>query len=158
MGSADAGADMMPHSAAPATRLIARAFTGTSIWLLHLSQDTCHSCFRDHVLQATASERFLGMMRIAPMSRRRAKCIVSIAGHRSARHDVQKKQNHVQKKQNRPDRSRSHRRRYEIGLLGTFPLSSACVEPTAVQSRLLQVHGVGKQWPRTRASLSRSEA
>jgi hypothetical protein len=39
------------------------------------------------------------MVRIAPMSRRRAKCIVSIAGHRSARHDVQKKQNHVQKKQ-----------------------------------------------------------
>jgi len=71
---------MMLHSAAPATRLIARAFTGTSIRLLHLSQDTCHSCFRDHVLQATASERFIGLVRIAPMSRRRTKCFVSIAG------------------------------------------------------------------------------
>src|SRR5262249_47353577 len=139
-------------SAAPATRLNARAFTGTFIWLLPLSQDTCHSCFRDHVLQATASEAFLGMVRIAAMSRRRAKCIVSIAGHRSARYDVQKNQNHVQKKQHRPDRSRSHRRRYEIGLLGTFPLSSASVEPTAVQSRLLQVHGVGKQWTRARGT------
>src|SRR5262249_31837381 len=84
MGSADAGADMMPHSAVPATRLIARAFTGTSIWLLHVSQDKCHSCFRDHVLQATASECFLGMVRIAPMSRRRAKCIVSIAALRAS--------------------------------------------------------------------------
>src|SRR5262249_46911833 len=61
MGIAAAGADMMPHSATPVTRLIARAFTGTSVLLLH-------------------RRLFIGIVRIASMSRRRAKCIVSIAG------------------------------------------------------------------------------
>jgi len=31
MGIADAGADMTPHRAAPATKLIVRAFTGASL-------------------------------------------------------------------------------------------------------------------------------
>src|SRR5262249_16016388 len=88
MGIAAAGADMMPHSATPVTRLIARAFTGTSVWLLYLSQDNCHSCFsvpfRNHVVRAAASDRFLGIMRIAPMSRRRAKGIVGIAGQEAS--------------------------------------------------------------------------
>src|SRR5262245_22212684 len=86
MGIAAAGADMMPHSATPVTRLIARAFTGTSVWLV--SQDKCHSrlsvLFRDHVVRAAASERFLGMVRIAPMSRWCRKCIVGIAGHEAS--------------------------------------------------------------------------
>src|SRR5262245_16312074 len=62
IGIADAGADMMPHSATPATRLIATAFTGTSIWLLLRTQDKCHSCvggpFRDRVVRAAASDLF----------------------------------------------------------------------------------------------------
>jgi len=36
MGIADAGVDMMRHRAAPATKLIVRAFTGTSLLLLHV--------------------------------------------------------------------------------------------------------------------------
>src|SRR5262249_58972786 len=42
-------------------------------------------------LRATASDGFLGIVRIAAMSRRRAKCIVGIAGGRRARRDLSKR-------------------------------------------------------------------
>jgi hypothetical protein len=40
MGVADAGVDMTPHKAAPATKLIVRAFTGASLIVAECRPDT----------------------------------------------------------------------------------------------------------------------
>jgi hypothetical protein len=56
VGIAAAGADTIPHSATPATRLIARAFIGISIWLLHLTRDKCRS-WPQRVLPSTSCEQ-----------------------------------------------------------------------------------------------------